>query len=379
MTKVTFVLGKDPATQQAGDIELSRVMMRLAAEAFDVSCICLSHESPGTTMTDVVEGGLPLTRVPKGPVRPARLLVDSLLQRRSIVHVRFDIDELLTAIENSDADVFVVEHSYMAETFLRSARFGKAGLVINTINTESQVWLATRGLLGRIEAPRLLRDEIRTGRAADAVGCYEIEEAEMYRQNGVQNARFMNLTLPPIPQADVSSTPRRLVFMGGRDWPPNQEGFLYALRLWPRISAGIPDAELYVAGAKKTGAKDPVYPDGVRDFGFVEDLTAFLGGCRALVAPIKTGGGVRVKLLDSMRMGLPIVGTGPAVGSLKVLFELPTFDDEESFVAECRRFLLDRDAAVKAGNKLYELNTEHWRQRHPHRAAEELLRLGIHR
>ena len=379
MTKVTFVLGKDPATQQAGDIELSRVMMRLAAEAFDVSCICLSHESPGVTMTDVVEGGLPLTRVPKGSVRPARLLVDSLRKRRSVVHVRFDIDELLKAIEDSDGDVYVVEHSYMAETFLRSARFGKAGLVINTINTESQVWLATRGLLGRIEAPRLLRDEIRTGRAADAVGCYEIEETEMYRQNGVQNARFMNLTLPPIPQIDMSSTPRRLVFMGGRDWPPNQEGFLYALRLWPQIAAGIPDAELYVAGAKKTGAKDPVYPDGVRDFGFVEDLTAFLGGCRALIAPIKTGGGVRVKLLDSMRMGLPIVGTGPAVGSLKVLFELPTFDDEESFVAECRRFLLDRDAAVKAGNKLYELNTEHWRQRHPHQAVEELLRFGIRR
>jgi hypothetical protein len=76
-------------------------------------------------------------------------------------------------------------------------------------------------------------------------------------------------------------------------------------------------------------------------------------------------------------MGLPIVGTSPAVGSLKAPFDLPTFDDEESFVAECRRFLLDRDAAVKAGNKLYELNTEHWRQHRPHQAVEELLRLGI--
>jgi glycosyltransferase involved in cell wall biosynthesis len=377
MTKVTFMLSKDPKTQQGGDIELSRVVMRLAAEAFDVSAICLSHERPGFMITDVVEGDLPLTRVPKGPVRPARLLIDSLRKRRSVVHVRFDIDELLKAIENSDADVFVAEHSYMAETFLRSTRFGATGLVINTINTESQVWLASRGFLGRIEGPRLLRDEIRTARAADAVGCYEIEEAQMYQQNGVRGARWLEVTLPPIAQVDVSSTPRRLVFMGSRDWPPNQEGFLHALRLWPRIADGIPDAELHVVGAKKTGVKDPVYPDGVRDFGFVDDLTAFLGGCRALMAPIKTGGGVRVKLLDSIRMGLPVVGTSPAVGSLKDLFEMPTYDDDESFIGECRRFLLDRDAAVSAGNKLYEFNTALWLERRPQHAVEELLRAGI--
>jgi polysaccharide biosynthesis protein PslH len=377
MTKVTFMLSKDPKTQQGGDIELSRVVMRLAAEAFDVSAICLSHERPGFMITDVVEGGLPLTRVPKGPVRPARLLIDSLRKRRSVVHVRFDIDELLKVIENSDADVFVAEHSYMAETFLRSSRFGATGLVINTINTESQVWLASRGVLGRMEGPRLLRDEIRTGRAADAVGCYEIEEAQMYQQNGVRGARWLEVTLPPIAQVDVSSTPRRLVFVGSRDWPPNQEGFLHALRLWPRIADGIPDAELHVVGAKKTGVKDPVYPDGVRDFGFVDDLTAFLGGCRALMAPIKTGGGVRVKLLDSIRMGLPVVGTTPAVGSLKDLFELPTYDDDESFIVECRRFLLDRDAAVSAGNKLYEFNTALWLERRPQHAVEELLRAGI--
>jgi glycosyltransferase involved in cell wall biosynthesis len=377
MTKVTFMLSKDPKTQQGGDIELSRVVMRLAAEAFDVSAICLSHERPGFMITDVVEGDLPLTRVPKGPVRPARLLIDSLRKRRSVVHVRFDIDELLKAIENSDADVFVAEHSYMAETFLRSTRFGATGLVINTINTESQVWRASRGFLGRIEGPRLLRDEIRTARAADAVGCYEIEEAQMYQQNGVRGARWLEVTLPPIAQVDVSSTPRRLVFMGSRDWPPNQEGFLHALRLWPRIADGIPDAELHVVGAKKTGVKDPVYPDGVRDFGFVDDLTAFLGGCRALMAPIKTGGGVRVKLLDSIRMGLPVVGTSPAVGSLKDLFEMPTYDDDESFIGECRRFLLDRDAAVSAGNKLYEFNTALWLERRPQHAVEELLRAGI--
>ncbi len=167
------------------------------------------------------------------------------------------------------------------------------------------------------------------------------------------------------------------MFLGGRDWPPNQEAFLIALRLWPQISAGIPDAELCVVGAKKTGSTDPVYPDRVRDLGFVDDLPEFLKTCRALMAPIRTGGGVRVKLLDAASQGLPVVGSGPAVGSLRTLFGMSTFDDDDDFVAECRRMLLDRDAAVAAGNQLYEVNRQHWDEKRPYRAVESLVQAGL--
>jgi glycosyltransferase involved in cell wall biosynthesis len=291
-----------------------------------------------------------------------------------LVHVRFDSDDLVKAVEHSDADVFVAEHSYMAESFIRSAQFRSRKLVVNTNVTESLVWRATRGALGRIEEPRLLRDELRVALAADAVGTYDAEEAEFYRAKGVRGVRFLDITMPPGEQVDVSTTPRRLVFMGTRDWPPNQEGFLHALELWPAIAAGIPDAELCIIGAKKPGAADPEYPDGVRDLGFVDDLHAFLGSCRAMIAPIKTGGGVRVKLLDAIRIGLPVVATTPAIGSLGPIFGLTAVDDDAAFVEQCRHLLTDRDAAVKTGDRLYDINRDRWEQRLPHRAVEALLR-----
>jgi glycosyltransferase involved in cell wall biosynthesis len=377
MKKVTFLLAKDPSTDHGGDIELARVAMRLAAQSFDVSAICLSRKS-GPETVDVIPGGLPLVRVPKPPVEKRAVFLGSLRKMRSLVHVRFDTEELRAAIEADDtAEVFVAEHSYMAESLLRTSRVNDVSFVINTVNTESQVWMSTRGMLGRIEAPRLLRDEVRVAREAAAVGCYEIEEAQMYRDAGVPNARFMEVTLAPKTQIDVSSSPRRLVFMGTRDWPPNQEAFLVALRLWPKISADIPDAELCVIGAKKPGAVDPEYPKGVADLGFVEDLPAFLNTCRALMAPIKTGGGVRVKILDAISLGLPVIGTTAANGSLPTLFDLPVYDDEDAFVEQCRKFLLDRDAAVEAGNRLFEANRAHWEQGRPHRAVADLVQAGL--
>jgi len=139
MTKICFLLSKDPVLEHGGDVELSRLLISVAAESFDVSAICLSAES-GSVVADFVPGGLPLTRVAKPAVRPLTLAVNALRRRRSLVHVRFDSDALAAAIERSDADTFVAEHSYMAESFLRSTSFGKRALIVNTHVSEALVW-----------------------------------------------------------------------------------------------------------------------------------------------------------------------------------------------------------------------------------------------
>src|SRR3984957_14009093 len=145
MTAVTFLLPKDPVLEQrAGDVAVSRVIMRLAAEIFDVSIICLSAET-GVDAVDLVPGGLPLTRVWKPPLSRRRLLAGALRPRRRLVHVRVDTDALVDAIERCDADVFVSEHCYMAASFLRSAHFGERQLVVDTHVSAALVWRGGRG------------------------------------------------------------------------------------------------------------------------------------------------------------------------------------------------------------------------------------------
>jgi hypothetical protein len=205
------------------------------------------------------------------------LLITALRTRRSLVDVRFDTEALVDAIERCNVDVFVAEHSYMAESFLRSAHFGKKPLVVNDHVSKTLVWRGTRGVLGRAEEPRLHRDEARVAMAADRVSTFDVPTSEFYRAKGVRDVRYLDLTLPPAEQVDVSATSRRLVYMGNRDWPPRHEGFLPALKLWPRIADGIADAELCVVGPKKPGAPDPSYPYGVRDLGFVMTSRSFFG------------------------------------------------------------------------------------------------------
>jgi len=369
--QVTYLLSKDPVTERGGDVEMANRMMAMAAESFDVDCICLSGESERVDNL--------VTRVAKPPVSAVRLLASSVRDRRSLVHSRFDTDSMVGAINRSTSTIFVTEHSYMAESWLRSERSdGSSRLLVSTDVSESLVWGATRGWIGRIERGRILRDELRVARAADGVGAYDLDEVDYYVRNGVGHARWLDITLPPGGPVDPALAPRRLIFFGDRSWPPNQQAVEILLRWWPEISAGIVGAELVIVGRPLATTRTTSHslPEGVRDLGFVRDLDAVLAGCRGLVAPIMTGGGVRVKILHALRVGLPTVSTSIGLGSLGSIFALVGYDDKEQFVGACRNLLLNPRVAEVEGRRLWSINRDRWVARVPHTTIESWLAGG---
>lgn len=362
MRTAEFLVAKDPGVDDTGDMAMLRLVMSLARESMSVTYVGLGAE-------DAVRPDGRVLR--KAAVRMPTILTRAARHRRSLVHARFDDRRLRDAVTASRADLFVADHSYMAESYLATRR--TEPLYTNTVVSESLVWSATYGRLGRLQAPAILRDELRVARASRAVGTYDDDEAAFYRGEGVDRVRWLDLTLPPLESAPVRelSAPR-LAFVGDRQWRPNGEGFRVLLTLWPRISAGIPGAELVIIGRREEGPQ-PALPDGVQDLGFVPDLDAALAQCRGILAPIRTGGGVRVKILEAASRGIPVVGTPAAVGSLDRVLGVEAAVDDEAFVDAARRLLLDERHAQEAGEAVAERNRAHWGARAPQRAVEEWL------
>lgn len=362
---IAFLLSKDPTITHGGDLTISRMLMDIARESHDVICLCLSEDAslppePG------------LIRIQKPPVQAWRIGVRSLRSRRSLVHERYESAAFTRAVDDIDAEVFVADHSYMAEAYLRSNAPGRSTLLLNTVIFESFVWAQTRGLVGRLDGPRIRRDELRVARAAHAVASYDEKEADYLTQHGVERSTWLDITLPPQTAIDIASTGRRLVFVGDRTWPPNAEACALLVKWWPEIADGIEGAELKLVG-KPGGHRLPALPDAVEELGFVDDLDALLATCRGLAAPIQTGGGVRVKILDAASRGLPVVGTSAGIGSLAEVFELAPHDRKESFIARSRELLLDVDRATAEGQRLYDLNARRWQLRLPQSGFERWL------
>ncbi len=364
--KLCFLLAKDPASEEVGDTAMMNQLLTLVLADHDVSIICWSKR-PELGNTDGV------VRLPKPSVSPVRVAARAVLHGQSLLHARYDDPALRDAIAASGADAFVAVHHYLAEAVLRSSVRAAPLYVVNVV-PEGPVWRETRGWLGRRQARAIDRDEARVIRHAVSVGSYDKADAADAADVGARRSVWLELTLPPRPAMDVRSTPPRLAVLGDRTWAPNERAWQRTLALWPEISSGVPGAELVAIGNPSDSASSgQVLPAGATDLGFVDDLPATLATCRALAAPIDVGGGVRVKLLEAASIGLPVVATSAASGSLTDLLGIEPLDDDMRFVAACRRLLTAPEFAAIQGAQLHTANVAHWESGRPAASVRDWL------
>jgi glycosyltransferase involved in cell wall biosynthesis len=128
-------------------------------------------------------------------------------------------------------------------------------------------------------------------------------------------------TLPPLlrePRAlDRTSVDRtRFTFLGGFDYAPNIHGldwFLGTCR--DEVLATVGDIRIDVVGAgtDRGLASAAAWGDRVSFHGWVDDLDAVLASSLALLSPLRTGSGVKIKVLEALARGLPVVATPPGV------------------------------------------------------------------
>jgi glycosyltransferase involved in cell wall biosynthesis len=140
--------------------------------------------------------------------------------------------------------------------------------------------------------------------------------------------------------------PGRVLFVGALNRPQNVESLRFlVLKAWPAVRREILDAELVVAGgglpARERGALSG--EAGVRFAGFVEDLEAEYQSASVFGAPILSGGGIIVKILDAMASRVPVVTTSYGNEGIRAVAgkDILVADDPEEFARGMIRLLKD--------------------------------------
>ncbi len=109
-----------------------------------------------------------------------------------------------------------------------------------------------------------------------------------------------------------SARSHRVTFLGGLHYPPNAEGILwFAREVFPAVLAKQPDAVLTVIGKQPPAELQqlPIPAANLEVTGYVDDPQPYLEETAAFIVPLHAGGGMRVKILDAWRWGLPMVST----------------------------------------------------------------------
>ena len=108
---------------------------------------------------------------------------------------------------------------------------------------------------------------------------------------------------PPVaPQAGTQPRGKRLLFVGSLWYRPNAEGVdWFVERVWPQVLQAEPDAELLLIGAASPAVRQRWSSQPrVQAPGFVDDLTAAYAQSALVIAPIHSGGGSNIKLIEGL-------------------------------------------------------------------------------
>jgi GT2 family glycosyltransferase len=113
-----------------------------------------------------------------------------------------------------------------------------------------------------------------------------------------------------------------IAFLGGYRHPPNVDAALFfATEVMPLLAESLPGVPFFIYGSALPESLQELASDTVRPIGYVESLAAMHDQHRVFVAPLRSGAGIKGKVLGALADGIPTVlsplaaeGTGVRVG-----------------------------------------------------------------
>ena len=155
-----------------------------------------------------------------------------------------------------------------------------------------------------------------------------VEEQEIHRIAPEVNVKAIPAYLfADVPDADYSASSRQdVMFIGGFGHRPNVDAVVWlAKEIMPRLSAALPGLVVHILGSNPPKEVTDLQTENLRIEGFVTDerLEQYYRECRLAIVPLRYGAGIKGKVVEAMRYGMPVlttsVGAEGIIGAEKIL------------------------------------------------------------
>jgi sugar transferase (PEP-CTERM/EpsH1 system associated) len=280
-------------------------------------------------------------------------------------------DALKRMLDRNTYDVVIVEQVFMGYYTLPTP----APIVLDQQNVESTLMLMAsrnertllRRLFNTLEYRKFLPDEQRICRDVNLILTTSLVDRRAIERwggippvavvpNGVDSDSFA-----PSAFAHIKPSDTKVLFTGSMHYAPNAEAmFFFCERIWPRVQAQVPDAQLQIVGGNPSPAVRRLGQlPGVEVIGYVDDLRPYIAEAAVAIAPLRIGSGTRLKILEAMSMSRAVVSTTLGCEGLAVVNgeHLLVADEPDAFadyVATLLRNPERRAALGQAARRLVE-------------------------
>lgn len=296
-------------------------------------------------------------------IRPARMVANLLFSKLPYIAERFintEFRKRLTALlEEESFDVIQLEGPYPGLYLDVIRRTSKALVSLRAHNVEHRIWkrkaqneknpLKKWYLLNM--ASRLERFEMEMVSKTDCLVAISTLDEQYFRKNGLKHPSVTvstGLDLDTYPFSGLPASPT-LFFVGALDWLPNQEGLIWFLdHVFDKLLSEVPGLRFHVAGRNAPASfEKQLKREGLIYHGEVENASKFMQDYRIMVAPLLTGSGIRIKILEAMALGRPVVTTPTGIEGIPAENgeNVMVATDPETFKNLIVRLISDDDGA----------------------------------
>lgn len=281
-----------------------------------------------------------------------------IINRDFRVDMRDAVERLVKEIT---PDAVHVDHLQMAQFLPDTADYK---VILDQHNVEStiirRVSKTATSLLAGIYAaqewPKLLKFELDACRRADVVLTVSDQDREelLGLEPAIRSIHTLGIGvdtnyLAPVERLKGS---KNLLSIATMHWPPNIDAITYFYqKILPIIRQNDPEAVLTIAGQQPPGSIQSMASDYVKVTGYVADVREASRDCGIFIVPLRSGSGVRVKILNALSMALPVVSTSVGAEGIEVEHgkHLLIADDPEDFAAACVKLLNEPQYADQLG------------------------------
>ncbi|MCF6334013.1 MAG: glycosyltransferase family 4 protein [Draconibacterium sp.] len=229
--------------------------------------------------------------------------------------------ELKKLLTEKKFDIIQLEGLYVCPYISIIRKYSSAKIVYRAHNIEHEIWdrtaINSRGFVKwylKILAKRIKKFEIRLLNKYDLIVPITERDGAILDKLGNTKPQHVSQTgidsLVLIPNAKNLEHPS-LFHIGSLEWTPNKEGLVWFLdNCWQDIHVKYPELKLYIAGRnapvwlqKKLEMPNVIFK------GEVPDAYEFMNSKSIMVVPLHSGSGMRIKIIEGMALGKPIVTT----------------------------------------------------------------------
>jgi polysaccharide biosynthesis protein PslH len=280
------------------------------------------------------------------------------LATRSASSGRFFSPELVHEVRRAaaEAPIDVLQVEYLQMTPL-TRRVAARRRVLDLHNVESalvrsyaRTGRGASGLMAHVEARALVAMERAVIPSFDTV--VVVSEKEQARlPGGARQVLVCPNGRDPDPAGPLPPSPHpTAVFVAAMGWAPNVDAALWFGReVWPAVRRRCHRARLLLVGRDPAAAVRGLASESVEVSGTVSDVRPYLAQARVAVAPLRSGGGTRLKILEALDAGRPVVATSVAVDGLEDLIgQGVVVADDAVAMADALSALLDDPGRAEA-------------------------------